>query len=529
MTVRLEDIRPGEPWPTVDAVDDTVARKARDRHAGTRRDANDGAGATPAHTTVTTAGGWATRTWILLVVLAGVLFLDGLDVSMVGVALPSIGADLSMTQSQLQWIVSGYVLGYGGFLLLGGRASDLFGRRRVFLWALAVFATASVVSAVVQVDEAIVALRFVKGIAAAFTVPAGLSIITTTFAEGPARNRALSIYTVCGASGFSLGLVFGGLLTEVSWQATLLFPGPIAAALLLAGIRVIPRSQRTPVRFAQFDLAGALTSTGALLALVYAVVQAPTSGWTSTQTIVLFAVAAGLFLTFVAVEKHHGTPLLRLGILRSTTLVHANVAAAAMFGGYVAFQFLVTIYLQNTLGWSPIAMALGFLPAGLLVAISATGMDRVLARIGTPVLIAVGLTAFVVGYLLFLRTEPGQGYAQFLLPTIVLLGVGFALCFPAVNAQATSGVADHEQGLASGLVNTSVQVGGAIMLAVVTAIVTSSRAVVAPGALPGGVDTAIMVISGLSIVAMVYSVVLIAGKRRRRELVTATEVGIENT
>ena len=192
-----------------------------------------------------------------------------------------------------------------------------------------------------------------------------------------------------------------------------------------------------------------------------------------------------------------------------------------MFGGYVAFQFLVTIYLQNTLGWSPIAMALGFLPAGLLVAISATGMDRVLARIATPVLIAVGLTAFVAGYLLFLRTEPGQGYAQFLLPTIVLLGVGFALCFPAVNAQATSGVADHEQGLASGLVNTSVQVGGAIMLAVVTAIVTSSRATVAPGALPGGVDTAIMVISGLSIVAMVYSLVVIALKRRRREVVEA--------
>jgi sugar phosphate permease len=192
-----------------------------------------------------------------------------------------------------------------------------------------------------------------------------------------------------------------------------------------------------------------------------------------------------------------------------------------MFGGYVAFQFLVTIYLQNTLGWSPIAMALGFLPAGLLVAISATGMDRVLARIATPVLIAVGLTAFVAGYLLFLRTEPGQGYAQFLLPTIVLLGVGFALCFPAVNAQATSGVADHEQGLASGLVNTSVQVGGAIMLAVVTAIVTSSGATVAPGALPGGVDTAIMVISGLSIVAMVYSLVVIALKRRRREVVAA--------
>ena len=187
-----------------------------------------------APTHLTSASGWSARTWLLLVVLAGALFLDALDVSMVGVALPSIGADLGMDQASLQWIVSGYVLGYGGLLLLGGRASDLFGRRRVFLTALAVFAVASVLSALVDVNALIVVLRFVKGVAAAFTVPAGLSIITTTFAEGPARNRALSIYTVSGASGFSLGLVFGGLLTEMSWRATLIFPGPVALLLLLA-------------------------------------------------------------------------------------------------------------------------------------------------------------------------------------------------------------------------------------------------------------------------------------------------------
>ena len=199
--------------------------------------------------------------------LAGALFLDALDVSMVGVALPSIGADLGMDQASLQWIVSGYVLGYGGLLLLGGRASDLFGRRRVFLTALAVFAVASVLSALVDVNALIVVLRFVKGVAAAFTVPAGLSIITTTFAEGPARNRALSIYTVSGASGFSLGLVFGGLLTEMSWRATLIFPGPVALLLLLAGTRVIPRSHAARVNWAHFDVAGAVTSTGSLLLL----------------------------------------------------------------------------------------------------------------------------------------------------------------------------------------------------------------------------------------------------------------------
>ena len=276
---------------------------------------------------ITSATGWTSRVWILLVVLAGALFLDGLDISMVGVALPSIGTDLHMGQSQLQWIVSAYVLGYGGLLLLGGRASDLFGRRRVFLVALGVFGVASVASAVVDINGVIIGLRFVKGIAAAFTVPAGLSIITTTFAEGPARNKAFSIYTVCGASGFSLGLVFGGLLTELSWRATLLFPGPVALLLLLAGIRVIPRAARTRMQWREFDALGALASTGALLLLVLAVVRAPEIGWVAPVTIVSFAAAVLLGLAFVIVEFRHRHPLVRPGILRSMLLVHANARA----------------------------------------------------------------------------------------------------------------------------------------------------------------------------------------------------------
>ncbi|MBJ7291032.1 MFS transporter [Williamsia sp.] len=467
---------------------------------------------------VTTARGWSTATWILLVVLAGALFLDGLDVSMVGVALPSMGADLGMDQSQLQWIVSGYVLGYGGFLLLGGRASDLFGRRTVFLAALAVFGVASVISALVEVNSAIVALRFIKGVAAAFTVPAGLSIITTTFAEGPARNKALSIYTVCGASGFSLGLVFGGLLTEVGWQATLLFPGPVAVLLLLAGIKVIPSVARPAVNWGHLDVGGALTSTGALLIVVYAVVRAPDVGWAAPSTIGLFAASAALLVAFLTIEARHRNPLLRLGILRSLTLVHANISAAVMFGSYVSFQFLVTLYLQDSLGWSPIAMSLGFLPAGLLVVASAFGMDRVLDRVGTPILIAIGLTAFVGGYLLFLRAQPGMGYANFLLPTILLLGLGFALCFPAVNSQATAGVSDAEQGLASGLVNTSIQIGGAIMIAVVTAITASSGGTQVPGEMIGGMSTAITVISVLSMLGVAGSLLVIARRRRPKVL-----------
>jgi MFS family permease len=435
----------------------------------------------PEATTVVDRGSnWSTRTWLLLVVLCGALFLDGLDISMVGVALPSIGSDLGMSTSSLQWIVSGYVLGYGGLLLLGGRASDLLGRRQVFLAAVAVFGIASVVSATLSSPEAIIALRFVKGVAAAFTVPAGLSIITTTFAEGPARNRALSIYTVVGASGFSLGLVFGGALTELGWRATFLLPGPVALLLLVLGWRVVPASLRSVTRLRDFDLTGALTSTAALLSLVVAVVEAPTHGWGSATVLSLLGLAVVLAIAFVITETRHETPLVRLGILRSWHLVHANVAGAIMAGGYFSFQFLATLYLQDSLGWSPMAMALGFLPAGLLVIASSTRIDRVLARVSTQVLIAVGLTSFLVAYSLFLRVDPGLGYAALLLPTMLLLGVGFATAFPSINVQATSGVADHEQGLASGLVNTSVQIGGAVVLAIVSVILANAAATDGP-------------------------------------------------
>ncbi len=373
---------------------------------------------------------WTAPIWILLVVLCGALFLDGLDVSMIGVALPSIGRGLHLSPSSLQWIVSAYVLGYGGLLLLGGRASDLLGRRRVFLAAVTVFGAASVLSAVVDNATALIALRFIKGASAAFTVPAGLSIITTTFAEGPARSRALSIYTVCGASGFSLGLVFGGLLTELGWRVTFLVPGPIALALVGAGVLVIPRAARSRVTLRELDLPGALTSTAGLLAFVYTVVEAPHRGWFSVWTLGGLLVSLVLIGAFVRIEERHPRPLLRLGILRSAALRHANLAAAVMFGGYVSFQFVATLYLQDSLGWAPIGMALGFLPAGLIVVASATKMGTVLERFDTTLLIAGGLTALLAGYLLFLRVSPGMSYADFLLPTMVLLGLGFALVLP---------------------------------------------------------------------------------------------------
>jgi MFS family permease len=416
---------------------------------------------------------WDGRLWAVLVVLCGVLFLDGLDVSMVGVALPSIQADLGLTNSELQWIVSGYVLGYGGLLLLGGRVADLLGRKRTLIAALAVFTVASALGAVVEDGTVLVITRFVKGMAAAFTAPAGLSIITTTFPEGPARNKALTIYTATGASGFSLGLVLGGLLTEIGWRWTFLLPVPVALALLIVAPRVIRADRPQLGARRRFDIPGAIAVTAAMLLLVRTVVEAPEQGWSSLATILGFAVAAALLAAFVAIEHRTAQPLLRLGILRSGRLVRANLAGMALFGAYFGFQFVGTLYLQGLLGWSPVETALAFLPAGLLVAVGATRMGPVIDRVGTEKVIAAGLAASVVGYGLFLRIGSDPSYAATILPTILLLGIGFALVYPAVNIQATSGIGDSEQGLASGLVNTAFQVGGALGLAIITAVVSA--------------------------------------------------------
>ena len=420
---------------------------------------------------------WEARTWALLAVLCGVLFLDGLDVSMVGMALPSIREELSLTNAQLQWVVSGYVLGYGGLLLLGGRAADLLGRRRVLIVGLSVFVVASAIGGFVNDGTLLVVTRVLKGMSAAFTAPAGLSIITTTFSEGPNRNRALAFYTATGASGFSLGLVFGGLLTELGWRWTFLLPVPFALAILLVAPRLIPRDRLIPGARRRYDVAGAVTITAAMLLLVRTVVEAPASGWGDPLIVASFAAVIALLITFVTIEMRVPQPLVRLGILRNGSLVRANLGMAAMFGAYVGFQFVGTLYLQTVHGWSPLETALAFLPGGALVALGSPRIGPLVDRYGTPRIIAAGMLAFVVGFALFLRLDGSPSYVGLMLPTMLLIGVGFALCFPAQSIQATAGVADHEQGLASGLVNTSFQLGGAIGLAIVTAVVAGDTSV----------------------------------------------------
>jgi EmrB/QacA subfamily drug resistance transporter len=458
------------------------------------------------------------RAWGMLLVLCGALFLDAMDVSMVGVALPSIRADLGLSTSSLQWVVSAYVLGYGGFLLLGGRAADLLGRRRVFLISLAVFVLASAAGGLADDGSLLIATRFIKGVSAAFTAPAGLSIITTSFAEGSARNKAISIYTATGATGFSLGLVFGGLMTEIGWRWVFFLPVPVALATLLAATRLVPRDVRATALSRSFDVAGAISLTAAMLLLVFTVVEAPDVGWGSARTLASFAGAAAILAGFVAIELRTAAPLVRLGILRSGSLVRANLAAMTLIGGWFGFQFIVTLYLQQLRGWSPLQTGLAIFPGGFVVALLAPRIAPLVMRFGTTPLITAGLASTGVAYALFLPIGLESGYTAAMLPTFLLAGLGFALAYGPLNIAATNGIAPTEQGLAGGLVNTSFQFGGALVLAIVTAVNNAyTGADGSPQGLLDGFHAAIVV----SVIAAVAGVLVSVQRRRVEEVVKA--------
>jgi MFS family permease len=460
---------------------------------------------------------WSPRLWGVLIVLGGALCLDALDVSMVGVALPSIRTSLGLSTSSLQWIVSGYVLGYGGLLLLGGRAADLLGRRRVFLAAVAAFAVLSLLGGLTSVPGLLIGARFIKGVAAAFTAPAGMSLLTTTFPEGPMRNRAFSVYSAFGGSGFSLGLVLSGLLTAVSWRWTLLVPAPVALIVLAAGWWLIPRDAREKGKAAakrrSFDLPGAFTVTLSMLLLVYTVVSAQQAGWASARTIGSFVLVAAGLAAFVWIESRSRDPLMPLQILRSGALRRANIGAVTLFGSYVSFQFLATQYLQSLAGWSPISTALAFLPAGVMVAVLSVGVGPLLGRFGPGRLAAAAFACLAIAYAVFLRAGVTPDYPAVLLPTMVLVGLAFGLGFSALSVAATDGMPNEEQGLAASLFQTSFQVGGALVLAVVTAVVEAGggASLSTPTATLAAYRPALFLITG---VAAAGALVAIAGLRR---------------
>ena len=408
------------------------------------------------------------RTWGVLLVLCTTIFLEGLDVSMMGVALPSIQSDLGMTTSSLQWVMSAYVLGYAGFTLLGGRAADILGRRRMFLTWLTVFLLFSGLGGFATEGWILIVARFVTGVSAGFLTPAGLSIITTTFPEGQARNKALMVYAGAAAAGFSLGLVAGGLLTEIDWRWVFFAPVLIATAILVVALRLIPDAGATERSAGRFDLAGASTVTGAMLLAVFTVVKAPDVA--AIQTFATVLASAGLFAIFVAIERRSPEPLVRLGMFRSGTLVRINLSAMLFVGSFGGFQFIAVLYLQQLRGWSALETGLALLVAGIDVVLAPTLTPRLVDRFGVfPVILAGALVA-IVGYSLFLPIDLDSPYASAIFPTMLLTGIAFALSYGPLTIAATDGIAPGEQGLASGLLNTSIQFGTALGIAVMTAV-----------------------------------------------------------
>jgi MFS family permease len=475
-----------------------------------------------------TGQSWDRRLWLVLAILCGAVFLDAMDVSTVNIALPTIGSHLHMSTSSLQWVVSGYVLGYGGFLLLGGRVSDLIGRRRVFVGALAVFAIASTLGGLADSGTVLVATRFIKGLSAAFTVPAGLSLLTTTFTTEADRHRALGAYGATGAAGFSLGLVIGGVLSEIGWRYVFLAPAPVAALIILATLKVIPNAPADVTGKRHYDLPGAFSITASMLLLVYSIVEAPTYGWLTGRTIGGLVASVLLLAAFVAIERRSEEPLVRLGILRVGTLLSTNVATFLFFGSYLGYQFLATFYVQDVAHWSPIATALAFLPTGAFLPVLGAQAPRLIGRFGTTRLIGAGLLLFTAGYALFLNLDSAHlTYATMLLPTIVLLGLGWGVAFPAMNVQATAGVEDHEQGLAAGLFSTAAQTGGALLIAVVSAVLSSHVASHGGHVAAGVVASITPVVTILIPAALVGFAALLALLRIRPATAKASDDQIE--
>ncbi|MGW6026815.1 MFS transporter [Streptomyces sp. NPDC055099] len=412
------------------------------------------------------------RAWALLLVLCGTIFLEGIDVAMLAIAIPAIRADLGLTTGTAAWVMSAYVLGYAGFTLLGGRAADLLGRRRMFLLWLGVFLAFSGLGGLATEGWMLIVARFVTGLSAAFMTPAAMSIITTSYAEGPERNKALLVFAGTSAGGFSLGLVAGGLLTELDWRWVFFAPVLLAAGILAAAVRFIP-AEAVPVRRARglggFDLPGAAAAAGAMLLLAYGVVRLEhgLAGWPLTAG----AAAAGVLLglAFVGIERRTREPLVRLGIFRTGTVVRAALGALLFVGAYMGFQFVLTLYLQELRGWSSLQTALALVVMGIDVILAPTLTPVLVTRYGHARVILCGFLLATVAYVLFLPVGMDWTYAA-MFPTFLLAGTAFALALGPLMIAATDRVAEEEQGLAGGVLHTGLQFGAAIGISGVTAV-----------------------------------------------------------
>ena len=408
--------------------------------------------------------------WATLVVVCLAQFMVVLDATIVNVALPSIQRGLHFANADLQWVINSYTLMFGGFLLLGGRAADFFGRRRLFVAGVAVFSGASLLNGLATSSEMLILGRGLQGLGGAMVSPAALSIITTTFREGPERTKALGVWSAIAAGGSAVGLLLGGVLTDLlSWEWCFFVNVPVGIAAIAAALRFVPAhlAENKP---RSIDMAGAVSVTSGLVVLVYAIVKAQAWGFGSVRTLALAAVAVALLASFVAIELRSKAPLVRLNIFRIRSLTGANTVMSLVVAGMFSMFFFVTLYVQDTLHYSPMKAGLSFLPVTAMIMIGAGIAQQGISRLGARVQTVIGIGTATVGMFLLTGMAWNGTYAADVLPGLLFIGLGMGMTFVPITLMATTNVHGDDQGLASGLLNTSQQVGGALGLAILSTV-----------------------------------------------------------
>jgi EmrB/QacA subfamily drug resistance transporter len=421
------------------------------------------------------------RRWKALALLCSAFFMVVLDIAIVNVALPKIGADLHMGQESTQWIIIAYSLTFGGFLLLGGRAADLLGRRRVFMFGTALFGLASLTCALATSQTMIVSARAFQGLGAAVITPSALSIVSTTFREGAERNKALGIWGAVGGSGAAVGVLLGGVLTKFfGWSAIFYVNVPVAIVVLLI-TRSIVEESKAESDHRSYDLLGAITVTGGLVALVYAISRAPNVGWGSAQTIGLFVLAAALLVAFCFIESRVKHPLAPLSFFKIRTVAGANIVGFLLGGAMFGSFFMLTYYMQGVLRYSALQAGIAFLATAGVAVFAAGAAQALVTKIGPRFIMAIGLAFVGLGQLWYIRLPVAGHYPLDLMPAFIATGIGIAFGFVPVSIVGLAGIAPKDAGLASGLVNTTQQIGGAVG----TALVTTAATTKVPGIFSG--------------------------------------------
>src|SRR5262252_8618203 len=454
--------------------------------------------------------------WKALTVVCAAFFMTILDVSIVNVALPSIGKALHFSQDNLQWVITAYAITYGGFLLLAGRLADLFGRRRVFMIGVVVFTIASLLCGLAWSEAVLITFRAVQGFGAAVITPSALSIVMTTFEEGAERNKALGIWGALGGGGAAVGVLAGGILTTyLSWRWIFFVNVPVGALAFAVTPRVV-RESRAEVKKA-LDIAGAVTVTLGLALLVFAVSKAPDHGWSSSWTLIRLAIAVLLLLAFVGIEARAKDPLMPFHIFRIKTVTGANVCGLLLGAITFANFFLLTLYVQQVLGYSAIKTGVTFVVTAGSAILWAGVAQALTTRLGVKPVLAVGFVAMTAGAIYYTQITPQGSFASELLPGYLLIGFGLPFTFIPVSIAALAGVSYDEAGLASGLINTAQQIGGAIGIAICASVSVSrfNHLIKLHGpsyyaqAFTSGTALAFWVLVGISVAALVASLVLI--------------------